>query len=347
VWAENNARYRYARKAEIDSAIQTYQSQNSITGISVAIVRDGQMIYRRGFGWAERDAQKQAHGETVYLTASVSKVVGGTLAARLEDVGRLRDGTQVQLALDNRTSRYLTRLPAAHSHTVRQLLSHLGCIWHYSTGPTPSGHYSWARDAAERMWDTPPLRNCTIGTDRNYSTHGFTFVGAVLEQVTGRPITRLIREEIAAPFGLGSLRVQFEGTALPSNYERAQPYTDDGRETRYDDNSWKVLGGGIEINGVDLAEFGWRTLNAETVAAAARDNRLWTRVIAGQPNGLAWEVRTVGGRRVAEHGGSWQGARSHLRVYRDDGLSIAILSNQGDHSPSALATTIANVILRP
>jgi hypothetical protein len=50
---------------------------------------------------------------------------------------------------------------------------------------------------------------------------------------------------------------------------------------------------------------------------------------------------------VAEHGGSWTGARSHIRVYRDDGLSIAILSNRRGHDPSALATSIGDEILNP
>ena len=304
------------------------------------MVGNGTTVYRRGFGWAEVDQQKAAHGETVYLAASVSKVIGGTLAAKLEDEGQLADGTPVALDLTDPTSTYVANLPAAHSHTVQDLLAHLGCLWHYSTGPEPpGGFYSTATNAMQQIWNTPPLAGCTIGVSRNYSTHGFTFVGAVLEQATGRPIDRLVKEEIAEGYGLSSLRAQFETSSLPSNYERAAPYNDAGFETSYEDSSWKVLGGGIEVSAVDLADFGWKTLNAQIVDAAARDNRLWTRVRSTQPNGLAWEVRSVGGKRVAEHGGSWSGARSHLRVYRDDGLVIAILSNRRGHDPSVLATS--------
>jgi hypothetical protein len=71
------------------------------------------------------------------------------------------------------------------------------------------------------------------------------------------------------------------------------------------------------------------------------------RVLPNQPNGLAWEVRTLGGRRVAEHNGSWSGARSHLRLYRDDGLVIAVLSNRRGHDPGALVTSLAGEILSP
>ncbi len=348
VWTENASRYRYSKKGELDKLVETYRATNNIPGISVAIVHTGATVYRRGFGFAEIDKQKAAHGETVYLAASVSKVFGGTLAAKLEDEGQLADGTPVALDLTDPTSTYVANLPAAHSHTVQDLLAHLGCIWHYSTGPEPgNGFYSTATSAVQQIWNTPPLAGCTIGVSRNYSTHGFTFVGAVLEGATGRPIDRLVKEEIAERYGLSSLRAQFETSSLPSNYERAAPYNDAGFETSYEDNSWKVLGGGLEVSAVDLADFGWKTLNAQIVDATTRDNRLWMRVRSNQPNGLAWEVRNVGGRRVAEHGGSWSGARSHLRVYRDDGLVIAILSNRRGHDPSGLATTLGDEILNP
>jgi hypothetical protein len=78
---------------------------------------------------------------------------------------------------------------------------------------------------------------------------------------------------------------------------------------------------------------------------------MWTQVRAGRTNGLAWELRNIGGRRVAEHGGSWAGARTQLRVYRDDGLVIAIMSNRRNHRSDQnqdvddLATQIGNIIL--
>jgi CubicO group peptidase (beta-lactamase class C family) len=111
------------------------------------------------------------------------------------------------------------------------------------------------------------------------------------------------------------------------------------------------LGGGIEVSPVDLARFGWRLLTGDIVNANVRDNRLWTQVAAASTNGLAWNLRTIGGRRVAQHSGSWVGARSFLRVYRNDGLVIAIRSNRRDHrsdldqGAANLATAIGNIVL--
>ena len=169
-----------------------------------------------------------------------------------------------------------------------------------------------------------------MGMTRSYSTPAFTFVAAVLERATGRTINQLFQNDLFTPHGL-NMRVQFASSKLPSNYERAVPYNDSNNKTSYKNNSWKVIGGGIETSANELARFGWKVLNGEIVDATTRDNRLWQRVNPAQPNALAWSIRTRSGRRVAEHDDSWTGARSFIRVYRDDGLVIAIMSNRTNH----------------
>jgi CubicO group peptidase (beta-lactamase class C family) len=378
VWIENNpARFRYRRKDEIDKEITTYQSDNSVPGISVAVVRNGKLIYRRGFGWADKERERVAHGETVYLAASVSKAIGGTLAAKLENEKRLRDGTPVKLDLTQPTRSYFAAhgpnsLPRQHTHQVDQLLAHLGCVGHYRTTPPipdKTVHYTNAFAALQSIWTvglvaTPklvPVPVCTVGVNFSYSTPGYTFVGAVLERATGRPIQRLVRSEIATPYGLPSMRAQWGAASLPDDYERAVPYDDDSNErTTYPDNSWKVLGGGIEVNTVDLALFGWKVLDGEVVNASARDARMWSPVAAmcaTSPRracryGLGWRLRRVSGPclmrcAVAEMNGVATGTRSLLRVYRDKGLVVAIMSNRRNDPIQTLSQTIANIALGP
>ena len=358
IWIENADRYRYASKDALDTAIQKYREDNTIPGISVAVIHQGQVVYRRGFGEADVSASKVAHSETVYLAASVSKVIGGTLAAKLEDEGSLQDGTTFSLDLSDPTSKYLLGLPNHHSHQVDELTAHLGCVAHYETSPpiaNQTTHYDTATQAVKSIWNTGLVNPCVVGQNRSYSTHGFTFVGAVLEQATGRSIDRLLEDELSAPYSLDSMRAQFASRALPPDYERAVPYKEKGGSTSYRDNSWKVLGGGIEINALDLARFGWLVQNGSIINAAARDDRMWSPVDpdCSRPgpgtcrNGIGWELHTRGGRRVAEHGGAARGARAFLRIYRDDDLVIAVMSNEKGHDPGSLTTTIANVILAP
>ena len=361
IWMENKpTRLRYDRKDELDQLIEDYRTDNNLPGISVAVIDNGAIIYRRGFGFADVEKTKVAHGETVYLAASISKVIGGTLAAKLEAEQQLIDGTPIDLDLTQPTSTYLSdipflwttvSLPEYHTHTVEELMSHSACIWHYSTGSEPAiQFYASSVSATMQIWNGQLLSNCTVGNSSNYSTHAFTFAGAAIERATGRQLDELLSDEIVQPHNLKSMRVQFGEATLPENYERAVPYGNDNSATSYSNNSWKVLGGGIEVSPVDLARFAWKTLDGQIVDADTRDNRLWTPVVPGRNTGLGWQLSTIDGSQVAQHGGSWTGTQTYLRVYRDDGLVVAVMSNRRNHtvgSVSGLTGNIADIVLAP
>jgi CubicO group peptidase (beta-lactamase class C family) len=375
IWAENAPRYQYSRKNDIDNAILNYSNTNNLPGISVVVIQNSDMLYRRGFGFADVDDNVTANSKTIYGAASVSKVIGGTLAAKLEDESQLNDGTTFFLDLTQPTANYIAGLPACHTHTVDQLLSHLSCVGHYNEIPNQTTHYTNATDAVQSIWNTPLLAGCSIGNAWNYSTPAFTFVGAVLEGATGVTVNDLLNDELFKPFGLTSMRVQFENAALPYNRLRTTPYdtqdavhtpntkdfidppdpvTNPNVESGYFDNSWKVLGGGIETSTYDLARFGWKVLNADILSANARDNRLWTRVNPAFIHGLGWAITTDNsGRSTAEWNGSWTGSRTFLRAYRNNGLVIAVMSNRTDHRSDLnadvnnLTDTIGNIVLAP
>lgn len=358
VWIENASRFRYSKKSNINSLVSKYRKDNNLPGISVAVVKDGKMIYRRGFGHADKEADKVAHGESVYLSASISKAISGTIAAKLQQRQRTQNGRRISFDINRKTKDYLTNvrlsngqrvsIPRQHDHKVSELFSHLACIQHYE-GPEPNTqHYSRAIDAVRQIWNAPFVDDCDTGVNQNYSTHAFTYIGAVLEKVTGQSSAQLVRSEIARPHGLSTMRALYTNARVPSNYDRVVPYRDNNAPTSFSNNSWKTFGGGIEVSPVDLAWFGWKVLDGKIVSASTRDNLLWKRVNPSRSYGIAWQMSTVNGKRVAQHSGSWTGTQTHLRVFRDDGLVIAIMSNRRNHdigSLSALSRNIANVVL--
>lgn len=350
VWVENNARFRYSKKSDIDEVVQTYLEDNDLPGISVSVMQNGQSLYRRGFGYADLAQGKWAHSETIYNAASVSKVIGGTLAAKLEQKQELENGVSFNLDLSNPTRNYVSGLPRHHTHTVDELLSHTGCIGHYDTTPAIANqttHYTNAQSAVNSIDNTALITDCTPGSNRSYSTPGFTFVAAALEGATGRTINSLLSTELFNAHDLTDMRVQFAGNNLVSDYERAVPYNNNNTPTQYSDNSWKVLGGGIETSAYELTRFGSKLLNGSIMSAATRDNRLWSPVNSASSNGLAWFRGSQGGKRIVDHSGSWTGANSYIRIYRDDGVVISVMSNRRGHTVgtvSSLATAIANIV---
>ena len=166
--------------------------------------------------------------------------------------------------------------------------------------------------------------------------------------------------------------------ALPSRAGLNIWRTAGSQAANYENTTWKRLGGGLQTDALDLARFGRLTY----LNAIADTTRLWTPLVTGATPrwdttstnatptvGLAWVLGTANarlvsnrivGRRMAEHGGLGRGARSHLRIYRDDGIVVAVLTNQGEtrltssalnltagdpHPIRNLVTTIAGVVL--
>lgn len=390
VWGENARRYDYTAKAAITDTIEAYLARQDLPGMSVVVIQDGDVVYQRGFGLADVATDKWAHARTVYLTASVSKVIGATLAARLEDRG------EGGLDLSRSTSEYLDGgeamaatcqvtpslwfcdgLPDHHTHTLEQLLSKTACVHHYPEGAEPdeSRFYSRRVEALAQIWSDSLLPGCTPGRNYRYSTHGFTYVGAVLEAVTGKDLAQLLDDEIARPFGLPSLRAMYSddgNSGFPSSFDRASAYTLTDTDSLpgpanptlpidYRPNaSWKVLGGGIESHALDLARFGWKLLDGEIMSGAARDGRMWTSLtdsamawidtsqtpqdtfpVPSGGVGMAWNLAGSigsGNGRTVRHGGDANGAGSYLKIWRDRDLVIAMLSNRRYHSvPSGAA----------
>jgi len=366
-------------EGRLDAIINAYHKANELPGMSVAIIRDGKMLYRKGFGFADVEEKKPATAETVYSIGSVSKPIGATLALALEEKGRLRDGRIIDLDLTRPTSDYLTDIPSAHgkgtvslpafhTHTVEQLLSHTGCVADYPDKTTPgidnpSGHYDTALGAVQAIWDTGLVIKsewadggpCTMGKTWSYSTPAYTFVAAVLESATGKTIGQLLQEEIFTPFGLSGMRAKYTSpTLLTPDDNRATAYDKDNHKVTIEDDSWRVLGGGIETNAMDLARFGWKVLDGEILSKDTRDNRLWRRREVTNTNSpgyaLGWGVTTdAKGRRIAEHPGMATGGRAQLWIYRDNGLVIAIVANRKEHpvdDVAVLAERIGDEILQ-
>lgn len=365
VWAENEARYDFPFRAALEDSVEAYRQRHAIPGISVVAIRNDEVIYQGGFGWADSAAQKRAWSGTFYPTASIAKVIGATLAARFEQQG-LMDLSQL-------TSDYLDYIDGSiHTHTVEQLLSKIGCMFHYPEGPEPASDevYAYRKPAVEDMKDSPLLSGCTPGSAYRYSTHGFTFVGAVLEEVMGKTIYDIIQDELVVPFQLWDLvpmawesfgEGPYAGQGIRP-HELAQGYwwtPATGSDPRdYENMSWKVLGGGLQSSAMDLARFGNLTFNGTIVSTGTRDTVLLNAVTTGTtPNlapptppattapappivGLGWVLgMRNGGRNVAEHSGDtsgrWGGGSPTLRIYTDpgdSGLVIAVMNNQQNSS---------------
>lgn len=219
-------------------------SANLPSGLEVAIVQNGQEIYRKRFGRWRQDRQG--------AIASSTKWLSGAVIMSLVD-----DGT---LSLDDKASQYLPYMTGEKaSITVRQLMSHTsGFGGEFPLVNRCLGDASTTLDLCAQALAASPLE-IPPGTGFIYSGAGMQVAGRVAEVATGKDWQTLFRERIAVPLGLESTDYEYKG---PTKNPRI---SGGGRSTASDYMRFLRM-----IAGQGLFE-GRRVLSAESVATMLKD----------------------------------------------------------------------------
>jgi uncharacterized protein YbbC (DUF1343 family) len=173
----------------IDRAVQAALDRRAMPGAVVVIGRSDGTIFRRAYGARAIDPEREPMSEdTIFDLASVTKVAATTLAAMwLVERGVIE--------LDAPAVRYVPEIADARI-TIRQLLTHTSGL----RAVDLLSEYEGGREASfARMFALRPER---APGRYVYSDVGFIVLGAVLERASGRPLDRLLHEEIYAPLGM-------------------------------------------------------------------------------------------------------------------------------------------------
>lgn len=220
--------------ARVDEVIDIAVGEQRIAGAVVLIARDGETIFARAAGFADREAARPMRIETLFRLSSISKVYVSVAAMVLVHEGKL--------ALDAPVTTWLPafRPPAPDGTvpdmTLRQLLSHTAGLG-YGFLEAPDGPYHRAgvsdgMDASDLTLDENVRRIGTVpllftpGESWNYSL-ATDVLGAVIERATGLPLDQAVRSLVAEPLGLVD-----SGFSLADGDRLAAAYTSDPRGLR-------------------------------------------------------------------------------------------------------------------
>jgi CubicO group peptidase (beta-lactamase class C family) len=172
--------------------------ETGMPSISVAVAKNGEIVWEEGFGWADREKRIRASGHTMYSLASISKPITATGLMVLAQQGKLDLDRSVNGYLGNASVR--ARVGDAAQATVRRVANH-------SSG-LPLHVQFFYHDTARR----PPSMDETIlrygnlvtapGERFQYSNLGFGILDYVIERVSRKTYTDFMREEVFIPLGL-------------------------------------------------------------------------------------------------------------------------------------------------
>jgi CubicO group peptidase (beta-lactamase class C family) len=214
----------------IDAVITRALSENRLVGTVVLIARDGQLVYQRAAGLADREAGKDMSVDTLFRLASVTKPIVSAAAMTLVE----RDELSLEAPVDRWLPEFRPKLPSGEAPqiTIRHLLTHTAGLDYRFQQPA-DGPY--ARADVSDGFDQPglsfeenlrriasaPLVNPPGGVWR-YSV-AIDVLGAVMERAVGRSLPEIIAERITHPLEMGDTAF----TIADANRNRlAVPYAD-------------------------------------------------------------------------------------------------------------------------
>lgn len=202
----------------LDDWMKAFMTEHAIPGGSLAIVRDGSLIYARGFGLADREAKTPVQPESLFRIASVSKPITAAAILKLAEEKRLK--------LDDKVLDYLRFDPHLEPGakfdvrwqdvTIAHCLSHSGG-WDRDKSYDPM--FQAVRMAkslkVEFPINPPQIIRYQLGQPLDfdpgeryaYSNFGYSILGRVIEKVTGQSYEDYIREAVLRPLGIERARI--------------------------------------------------------------------------------------------------------------------------------------------
>ncbi|OLB23678.1 MAG: hypothetical protein AUH15_02775 [Acidobacteriales bacterium 13_2_20CM_55_8] len=347
VISAQDAKLSSEKHAQIESAIAKFMSANSVPGVSVAVVENGEYEWSQGYGMADLENFVPATSRTLYRLASVSKPLTATATMQLWERGKLN--------LDVPVQNYCPAFPQKEwPITTRQLLGHLGGIRHYrgdsqddpEVGNTK--HFDDGITAGLKFFANDPLV-AKPGTKFSYSTQGFTLAGCAIEGISGEKYVDFLRKNVFVPAGMASTVADDRNAVIPF---RTRFYHKDksGRVVNADflDSSYKIPGGGWLSSAEDMARFEVAILGDQLVNRATR-GVMWTpqKTADGSKNdyALGWGTGKELGVADVGHGGGQQGTSTFIMLMPERRAGVVVLSNMDGVDVSSLATGLLKIVL--
>lgn len=317
---ENDSAARSAQRM-----LQALVEVNGVPGMGAAVWRDEQLVWTGCAGWRDREVQLPVTAHTVFRLASVSKVFAATAIARLAEQGELDLDAPVTERLPWLGSRWAPL-------SLRQLAAHASGLEHYNAADQALGqrHFPTGR-AAVRWFIERPL-GAAPGTRYEYSSWGYTLIGAVIEAVTDMRYIDYIQRELTP--GLAVLQ---DSSGHGEHVSRL--YSIDGPEPALlpgNDMSYTVPGGGMAATPAAVVSFAGRLMQGRIVtpatwAAMRKPFVLNDGSAAGERDfqvGLGWRIgQDEDGAAITHHAGITAGARAGLVLWPDERTAVSLLSN--------------------
>jgi CubicO group peptidase (beta-lactamase class C family) len=318
--------------------------QREQPGVSIGIVHDQELIWAKGYGYADLEKKIPATPATAYRIASITKLFTATAVLQLRDAGKLQ--------LDDPVAKHLSWFHLRDTFdgspviTIRHLLTHTSGLprelnalyWDSMSFPEHEEFVKMFQEASTIL----PRE-----TELKYSNIAFNILGEVVASVSGKAYPEYVREQILEPLDMSGTEViphedmptlaAGYGFRKPGQPRQIQPFTD---------KKAMAPSGNIASTVEDLARFlslqfrdsaagGAQILRGSTLKEMHRVH--WLRPNWKSGWGLGWGVVRVDDEVRIRHGGSVPGYKTLVSAVPASKFGVIVLTNADDGDPGSYA----------
>jgi CubicO group peptidase (beta-lactamase class C family) len=329
----------------LDSYIERGMQQWQIPGLSIAIVKDGKVVWMKGYGVREMGKQDKVDENTLFIIASNSKLFTGTSIAKLE--------VEKKLSLNDKVTQYIPWFKLYDSNATR-MVNIRDLLCHRLGTKTFQGDFTfWDSNLPKDsiIWKMRYLKPPgQFRQDYGYCNSAFLTAGRILEKVTGQSWENYVQENILTPLGMTNTYMNTAGLAQRNNV--AKPHNNQyGNLSAIPYDNVDNLGPATSMvsNVKDLSK--WLMLQLDSGKFEGRQVIPWQAIqrtrdantVVGSRKSLAFpmHMRMYGlgvfmtdyaGRQVYWHTGGAFGMVTNVCFVPEERLGITILTNNDNQS---------------
>ena len=326
---------------KVNSLIVEIIDSNNLPGLSVSVMKNGEIVYSKGFGYADIESKtKIIPSSTKFRIGSFSKTLTASALMKLVEKNKLN--------LDESIHTYVPEFPDKNwDFNLRQMGGHLSGIRHYIGNEFYiNKNYKNVIDALDIFKDDSLLHE--PGTKYYYSTHTWTLVSAAIEKASETPFLEYMYKNVFEPLGMKNTYAETIDLNIKDKvtYYKKNDSGDINIEPEVN-NSWKWAGGGFISTTEDIVNF----LHSHSKSGYLTDESLnilmspQTTASAGTTNyGIGWRKRYGNNNEVLYgHTGGSVGGTTYAFIAIDYNVIVVITSNLSDASFGNLPNDIFEI----
>ncbi len=331
-------------QTKVDQIFSSYAKPSS-PGCAVGVIRDGQFVYRKGYGMGSIELGVPLSAQSVFYMGSVSKQFTAASVVLAAEQGLL--------SLDDDVRKYIPEIPDyGHPITLRQMLHHTSGFRDFLTLFALAG-----RDVSEIHSEAEILDmiarqknlNNVPGEEWIYSNTNYYLLGVVVQRATRKPLAQFAEENIFRPLGMAHTRFYDDHTLVLPGRVAAYDPGKDGKFLVDWSTGYDIVGAGGLMSTVDDLLLWDRNFYENKLGKGTLVKELQTKGVLNNGKQISYalglEIATYGGLPTVSHNGALYGYRTAILRFPEQRFTVVCLCNVSDAATHNLTRQVADIYL--